>query len=110
MHGVGQIDLLHIVRREHKLTSYKLDNVASVFLGDKKHDVTPEMIFKMAGPEGTSAERAIVADYCAQDTALPLRLMKRLSILPNLLEMAKITRVPVFCLSLGDNKLKYSVN
>ena len=68
------------------------------------------MIFKMAGPEGTSSERAIVADYCAQDTALPLRLMKRLSILPNLLEMAKITRVPVFGSSLEDNKLKYSVN
>jgi DNA polymerase delta subunit 1 len=106
MHGVGQIDLLHIVRREHKLTSYKLDNVASVFLGDKKHDVTPEMIFKMAGPEGTSAERAVVADYCAQDTALPLRLMKRLSILPNLLEMAKITRVPVFWLIVRGQQIK----
>lgn len=106
MHGVGQIDLLHIVRREHKLTSYKLDNVASVFLGDKKHDVTPEMIFKMAGPEGTSAERAVVASYCAQDTALPLRLMKRLSILPNLLEMAKITRVPVFWLIVRGQQIK----
>ena len=104
--GIGQIDLLHIIKREHKLTSYKLDNVSKLFLGDKKDDVTPAQIFAMAGPNGTSSERAIVANYCAQDTALPLRLMTRLSILPNLLEMAKVTRVPVLWLITRGQQIK----
>jgi len=87
--GVNQLDLLHWFRKETKLDSYKLDFVSKKYLGDKKRDVSHLEIFKWSGPEGDSKSRAVVADYCAQDTLLPLRLMEKMCMFPNLIEMAK---------------------
>jgi hypothetical protein len=72
--GVLQIDLLQYVRREHKLASYSLNNVSMHFLNDK---------FR-----GTAEDRAVIASYAAKDTELPLRLVSKLSVLENLMEMA----------------------
>jgi DNA polymerase delta subunit 1 len=93
--GVNQLDLLHWFRKETKLDSYTLDHVSETYLGDKKRDVNHHEIFKWSGPDGNSKSRAIVADYCAQDTLLPLRLMEKMCIFPNLIEMSKVTRIPI---------------
>lgn len=107
--GVGQIDLLHYFRKETKLESYKLDFVAELYLKENKRPVSPKDIFKMAGPKGTSRSRAIVADYCAQDTNLPLRLMDNRCMLPNLIEMSKCTYVPLsWLISRGQQIKVYS--
>lgn len=37
--GRIQLDLLIHMHREHKLTSYRLNNVSYQFLGDQKEDV-----------------------------------------------------------------------
>jgi len=59
MDGVVLIDLLKVMQREQKLDSYKLDNVASIFLGDNKNDLKPQEIF--AKFKGDSKDRCEIA-------------------------------------------------
>lgn len=107
--GIGQIDLLHWFRKSKKLRSYKLGDVAELYLGDTKHDVGHKQIFKWSGPDATSAERKIVAEYCVQDTYLPVRLMQRFDILINLIEVSKVTRVPLtWLITRGEGVKVYS--
>lgn len=91
--GIFQIDLLVIMQREHKLSSYKLDSVAEHFLGEKKVDLSAKEMF-IKWTQGDN-ERREVGIYCVQDTALPLRLVNKLAIIPNMVEMAKATWVPI---------------
>ena len=66
MHGRVLVDLMKVVQRDHRLDSYKLDNVAEHFIGVRKHDVSPNDIFRLQ--RGTSADRAVIAAYCVQVT------------------------------------------
>lgn len=75
--GVLQLDLLHYLRREVKLDSYSLNAVADKFLGDRKLDLPAAEIF--ARFKGSAADRAVIAEYCAKDTELPLRLLAKLA-------------------------------
>lgn len=104
--GVGQIDLLHWFKKNTKLDKYSLDFVSNKYLGDKKREVSPKQIFIWSGPEAKPSERAIVADYCAQDTALPIRLMENRSILPGLVEMSRVTCVPLTWLISRGEQIK----
>ena len=92
MPGRVVFDLMKVVQREHKLSSYKLDAVAQHFTGDKKDDLSPADIFRMhaQGPE----ERAIVAKYCVQDCMLVSDLVQKLNTLPNAIGMADVCLVP----------------
>ena len=87
------IDLLKVVQRDHKLDSYKLDNVASIFMGQNKHDLSPQEIFKFQelGP----AERCTIANYCIQDCALVSHLLVKLKIIENNSGMANVCFVPL---------------
>ncbi len=49
MPGRVSIDLMKIVQRDHKLDSYKLDDVALHFVKKQKHDVSPQDIFRFLG-------------------------------------------------------------
>ena len=49
MAGRVSIDLMKIVQRDHKLDSYKLDDVALHFVKKQKHDVSPQDIFRFGG-------------------------------------------------------------
>ncbi len=91
-YGVDTIDALVAIKREHKLESYKLDDVSKHFLNMEKDDVHPHEIFKMMA--GTPEERAIVAKYCMKDTNLVIELIKHLNMVPNSNEMAGTTYVP----------------
>lgn len=91
--GILQIDLLVIMQREHKLVSYKLDNVAEHFLGERKVDLPYQEMFKKI--VGSSADRKEVGVYCIQDTELPQKLINKLAIIPNMVEMSKATWVPL---------------
>ena len=94
MPGRFIFDLFHEVKREHKLESYKLDFVSNHFLGDRKIDMSPKEMFKRFVTEDPH-ELMEVAEYCIKDTELPHRLVDKLCNLLNLLEMAKITWVPI---------------
>jgi DNA polymerase elongation subunit (family B) len=93
MEGRVLIDVMKVVQRDHKLDSYKLDAVASHFMKMNKHDVSPNDIFRLS--RGSSADRAIVADYCVQDCALCNHLMMKLEILANNVGMANVCSVPL---------------
>lgn len=108
--GILQLDLLQIFRKELKLESYSLANVSKKFLdaGDEKIDLKPSQIF--AKFKGTPADRAEIAAYCIRDVELPLKLMKRLSTLENVMEMANATCVPIeFLQTRGQQIRVYSL-
>jgi DNA polymerase delta subunit 1 len=107
--GIGQIDMLHWFRKNKKLRSYKLDFVSELYLGEKKHNVDHKQIFKWSGPNGSSSERKIVAEYCIQDTYLPVRLMQKFDVFINLVEMSKVSRVPLtWLITRGESVKVYS--
>jgi len=94
MPGRFIFDLFHEVKKGYKLDSYKLDNVSKLYLGDNKIDMSPKEMFARFIEEDPVKLRE-VAEYCIKDTLLPHRLLSKLSILVNLLEMAKATWVPL---------------
>ena len=94
MPGIFVFDLYHHIRKEYKLDSYKLNNVARHFLKDEKLDVTPQEIFEAWGSQDLG-KLARVAEYCVKDTSLPLDIITKTCSLINLLEMAKATWVPI---------------
>eukprot|EP01061_Rhynchopus_euleeides_P015934 TRINITY_DN27062_c1_g2_i1.p1 TRINITY_DN27062_c1_g2~~TRINITY_DN27062_c1_g2_i1.p1 ORF type:complete len:1080 (+),score=457.47 TRINITY_DN27062_c1_g2_i1:100-3240(+) len=86
------VDVLVCVQREHKLRSYTLNNVAHHFLGEQKEDVHHSIISKLQN--GDEETRNRLARYCHKDALLPLRLMDKLMLAINLIEMARVTGVP----------------
>lgn len=93
MEGRVQIDVMKCIQRDHKLDSYKLDNVAHTFMDMNKNDVSPADIFRLQ--RGTSADRKVVAEYCVQDCALCNHLMMKLEMLSNNMGMANVCLVPL---------------
>lgn len=92
--GILQIDLMQVIKKEYKLDSYKLDSVAEHFVGDRKVDLPIHEMFKLYRMGGAEEKRKI-AEYCVKDTELPLKLAYKLAVLPNMVEMAKATHVPL---------------
>jgi DNA polymerase elongation subunit (family B) len=92
--GVLHLDVMQLIKREHKFESYSLNFVSKQILGDSKIDLKPAEIF--AKFKGSNADRAIIAEYCAKDVLLPLKLvLGKLAIFQNCVEMANATSVPV---------------
>ena len=94
MPGRFIFDLFHEVKKGYKLDSYKLDNVSKLYLGDNKIDMSAKEMFARY-KEGDPVKLREVAEYCIKDTLLPHRLLSKLCILVNLLEMAKATWTPL---------------
>jgi DNA polymerase delta subunit 1 len=94
-------DLLQYIRREHKLTSYTLNNVSAHFLGQQKEDVHHSIISDLQN--GTADDRRRLAVYCLKDAFLPQKLLDKLMVVINHVEMARVTGVPLdFLLSRGQ--------
>jgi DNA polymerase delta subunit 1 len=92
--GRIHFDVMIYIKRELKLDSYKLDDVALKILKKRKNDVSVKQIFDYYA-DGSPDKIKIIAEYCLQDTILPQNLVDKLDILPNQLEMAKVTYVPL---------------
>lgn len=103
MSGRYIFDLFQVIKAEHKLESYSLNNVSLEFLGDRKNDMPIKQLFKMFRDSEDLTE---VADYCKKDTELPLKLMEKLYTFENLVEMAKATWVPLNFLSERGQQIK----
>jgi DNA polymerase delta subunit 1 len=93
--GRTHIDLLQVIKKDFKLESYKLNNVGEHFLKQGKDDVSPKEIFEAWSVTGDRSKRTRVGKYCVQDTNLCLLLFEKFAVLPNHIEMAKVTRVPL---------------
>jgi DNA polymerase delta subunit 1 len=105
MRGRYVFDFFQDVKREHKLESYSLNNVSKHFLKDQKHDMPVKEIFSRYA-EGDPKKLGEVAEYCMQDTALPLRLLDKLCQIQNQIEMAKACWVPLAFLSERGQQIK----
>jgi DNA polymerase delta subunit 1 len=67
--GRVQLDLLMHMHREHKLSSYTLNNVSYHFLRDQKEDVHHSEIYKLFQSSRDTRKR--LAIYCVKDAELP---------------------------------------
>ncbi|MXR00072.1 hypothetical protein E5288_WYG011836 [Bos mutus] len=93
--------LLQVLLREYKLRSYTLNAVSFHFLGEQKEDVQHSIITDLQN--GNDQTRRRLAVYCLKDAFLPLRLLERLMVLVNAMEMARVTGVPLsYLLSRGQ--------
>jgi DNA polymerase delta subunit 1 len=90
------MDVLQVVRREHKLRSYTLNAVCEWFLDMKKEDVHhSEITGLFSGPGATPETRRRLAVYCIKDALLPLLLSDKLMLVVNFCEMARVTGVTI---------------
>lgn len=92
--GRINFDIIIFIRREYIENSYKLDSIASKYLGLKKNDVSPQDIFK-AYEDGSPDDILRIAEYCIQDTVLPQKLVDVLHILQSQISMSNVTCVPI---------------
>lgn len=69
-----------------------------------KDDVTPQDIFRLTA-QGAD-ERAIVAKYCIQDCNLVFELLKKIDIVTEFIEMAKLCSVPMDFLVMRGQGIK----
>lgn len=101
-------DMLPYMQRNHKLSSYTLNSVCAEFLGQQKEDVHHSIISDLQN--GSDEDRHRLATYCLKDAQLPQRLMDKLSVLVNYIEMARVTGVPVsFLISRGQQIKVFSM-
>jgi DNA polymerase delta subunit 1 len=97
-------DMLQYVRREHKLSSYSLNAVSAHFLGQQKEDVHHSMIATLQ--MGTNEDRRRLAVYCLKDAYLPQKIMDKLLVMINFIEMARVTGVPLDYLLTRGQQIK----
>lgn len=103
MTGRYIFDLFQVIKAEHKLESYSLNNVSLEFLKDRKNDMPIHEMFSLFENNKNLTD---VGLYCIKDTELPLRLMDTLYTFENLVEMAKATWVPLNFLSERGQQIK----
>jgi DNA polymerase delta subunit 1 len=102
--GRVQFDILVALRREYKLVSYTLNAVCAEFLKQQKEDVHHSIITDLQN--GTDETRRRLAEYCLKDAVLPLRLMEKLLLLVNYIEMARVTGVSIMYLLQRGQSIK----
>ena len=103
------VDLLPVVKREYKFSTYKLKTVATFFLGETKDPLTHHDIFdayRLGVLGNDTAKLSECAKYCVQDSYLVLRLFRVLETWIGLVEMAKICNVPIMSLFTQGQQIK----
>lgn len=104
------IDLLPVIKREHKLANYKLKTVSSYFLkGDTKDPVTVQQIFSgyREGFLGSDINLlARVGKYCVKDASLVLDLYQKLNTMIGLIELARLCNVNIMDLFVRGQQIK----
>ena len=90
--GRDWMDIYRVVMTDHKLRSYKLDNVCLELLGTKKIHIDYE---KIPEHQKTPPGREFLAQYCVKDAWLPCQIIVKRCKLVNALQMAQVTGVPL---------------
>ncbi|MHB1953756.1 MAG: DNA polymerase domain-containing protein [Sulfobacillus sp.] len=104
MPGRILVDLLKVIQREHRLDSYKLDEVSRVFLFKHKNDLPPQRIFVLQ--KGSAQDRRMIGEYCLIDCILCNRLLNKLEVLNNAIGMSNVSNVPLNYLFLRGQGIK----
>ena len=90
LEGREWMDLYDVIKNDHKLRSYKLDEVAKHFLGTKKIPIRYEDIPIL---QQTTEGRAKLAIYCVKDSYLVYKLAIKLCKITNAIQMSQVTGV-----------------
>ena len=103
--GIVQMDLLKVVQRDHKLDSYKLDNVAKHFMKQQKVDLSPKELFNNF-KDGSPEKIKEIAVYCIMDCKLVNDLINKLQVITNNLGMSNVCVFPFSYLFLRGQGIK----
>jgi DNA polymerase delta subunit 1 len=88
--GRDWMDVYRVVMTDHKLRSYKLDNVCQELLGTKKIAIAYDDIpTYQQTPEG----RVFLSQYCVKDAWLPCQIIVKRCKLVNAVQMSQVTGV-----------------
>lgn len=98
------MDVLLMIQREYKLRSYTLNAVSAKYLGEQKEDVHHSLITGMWN--GSDSDRTRLASYCLKDTYLPQRLLDKLMLLTNSIEMIRVCGIPLKMLLTKGQQVK----
>lgn len=104
MRGRFMFDVLRVVLKDYKLGSYTLNNVSAQFLGEQKGEVPYSSMEKLQN--GTEDDRCRLATYCLKDAYLPQRLIEKLTLLVNYIEMCRVTGVTISTLIMKGQQAK----
>ena len=102
--GRVQFDVMTVLMRDYKLSSYSLNAVCAHFLGEQKEDVHHSIISELQA--GSPETRRRLAVYCLKDAYLPQRLLQKLMCIINYAEMARVTGVPLSYLLTRGQQIK----
>jgi len=106
------IDLLPLVRRDHKLSSYKLESIATHFLKNIiKDPLGHKGIFKCyrLGMKGGAIGRkamTICGNYCVGDSIVVINLFETLKYWTGLGTFSKVVGLPIFALYTQGQQIK----
>ena len=92
--GMICVDVQPLIKKDYKLSDFKLNTVAMEFLGETKVDVTYDDMKKLVR-SGTAEDFHTIGVYCIQDCNLPTRLLKKLGLLLFQSNFSKICRFPM---------------
>jgi len=111
-HGRLFIDLLPIVKRSYKFSTYKLGVVAQHLIGTTKDPLTPEGIFKcyrmgMRRTKKGNQALGICGKYCVTDSVTVARLSNVLSTWIDLSETASACNVPLLYLYTKGQQIRF---
>lgn len=87
--GRISMDILPNIIHNYKLRSYTLNSVCARFLNEQKDDVHYSMITPLFMQDEYGRRRITL--YCIKDCKLPLKLMERLMILVNTIELCRVS-------------------
>lgn len=104
MDGRVQLDVLQVIQTNYKLRAYSLNAVSAHFLGEQKEDVHHSIISELQN--GNADTRRRLAVYCLKDAYLPQRLIDKLMLMINNIEMARVTGVRLNDLMMRGQQIK----
>lgn len=106
------VDLLPLVRRDYRMSNYKLKTISTHFLKDMTKDpLDAKGIFKcyrlgMIGDARGKKALSYCGKYCVKDSLLVVRLFEVLTTWIALCEMSKVTGTPIFSLYTQGQQIK----
>ena len=98
------LDVINIIKKEYKLRSYRLNAVSQHFLGQQKDDIHHTDISELYRKNDETRRK--LANYCLKDAFLPLKLIDKLMLLFNYIEMARVTGVPLSFILMRGQQIK----
>lgn len=88
------IDMLSIIRRDHKLPKYDLDTVSKHFLKRGKHDIKPVEMFQIYERQNID-DMTRVTKYCIEDSELTLDLFELTNTWIGSVELSNVVGVTI---------------